>query len=231
MSRSASAAPRSPATVVKRAKTSVVLPTDSKTGGPGEARDVLRHREAAIGARALGVHAALGNDLAVEVGQLLQQPDVLQERGAARACGLDVEVVDDGRAAGVADRTGQGGSLAVRAERDREGDRSVHCPSGRGGCTRPRQTVCLDSPSARPHQLPILLQAFRKEAGLTQREVALRLGVTQQTYSALERNADTVGAVRLLKLLNILGVSLVLDKPAATPSGAPTPSGADQPDW
>lgn len=80
-------------------------------------------------------------------------------------------------------------------------------------------------------QLPILLQAFRKEAGLTQREVALRLGVTQQTYSALERNADTVGAVRLLKLLNILGVSLVLDKPAATPSGAPTPSGADQPDW
>ncbi|WP_067069605.1 helix-turn-helix domain-containing protein [Roseateles chitosanitabidus] len=80
-------------------------------------------------------------------------------------------------------------------------------------------------------QLPILLQAFRKEAGLTQREVALRLGVTQQTYSALERNADTVGAVRLLKLLNILGVSLVLDKPATTPSDAPAPSGADQPDW
>jgi HTH-type transcriptional regulator/antitoxin HipB len=41
-------------------------------------------------------------------------------------------------------------------------------------------------------QLPTLLQAFRKEAGLTQSEVALRLGVTQQTYSALERNADTV---------------------------------------
>lgn len=80
-------------------------------------------------------------------------------------------------------------------------------------------------------QLPILLQAFRKEAGLTQREVALRLGVTQQTYSALERNADTVGAVRLLKLLNILGVSLILDKPAATPSDTPAPSGADQPDW
>lgn len=80
-------------------------------------------------------------------------------------------------------------------------------------------------------QLPMLLQAFRKEAGLTQREVALRLGVTQQTYSALERNADTVGAVRLLKLLNILGVSLVLDKPEATPSNAPAPSGADQPDW
>lgn len=39
-------------------------------------------------------------------------------------------------------------------------------------------------------QLPMLLQAFRKNAGLTQSEVALRLGVTQQTYSALERNAE-----------------------------------------
>jgi HTH-type transcriptional regulator/antitoxin HipB len=71
-------------------------------------------------------------------------------------------------------------------------------------------------------QLPTLLQAFRKEAGLTQSEVALRLGVTQQTYSALERNADTVGAARLLKLLNILGVEWVLDK---------TPPGTGQPTW
>lgn len=59
-------------------------------------------------------------------------------------------------------------------------------------------------------QLPALIQGFRKEAGLTQKEVALRLGVTQQTYSSLERNAETVGAARLLKLLGILGVDLVL---------------------
>ncbi|PTT89653.1 XRE family transcriptional regulator [Pelomonas sp. HMWF004] len=65
-----------------------------------------------------------------------------------------------------------------------------------------------------PEQLPALLQAFRKEAGLTQGEVALRLGVSQQTYSALERNADKVGAARLLKLLNLLGVELSLRKPA-----------------
>ena len=44
-------------------------------------------------------------------------------------------------------------------------------------------------------QLPPLLQAFRKEAGLTQSEVALRLGVSQQTYSAMERNADKVSGV------------------------------------
>jgi DNA-binding XRE family transcriptional regulator len=44
---------------------------------------------------------------------------------------------------------------------------------------------------ARPNGqwVPTLLQAFRKDAGMTQSEVALRLGVAQQTYSALERNA------------------------------------------
>lgn len=61
-------------------------------------------------------------------------------------------------------------------------------------------------------QLPALLRAFRKEAGLTQQEVALRLGVTQQTVSTLERNAENVGTARLIKLLNILGVDLVLRK-------------------
>ena len=63
-------------------------------------------------------------------------------------------------------------------------------------------------------QLSVLLRALRTESGLTQSEVALRLGVTQQTYSALERHADSVSVARLLKLLGILGVELVLSKPA-----------------
>jgi HTH-type transcriptional regulator/antitoxin HipB len=74
-------------------------------------------------------------------------------------------------------------------------------------------------------QLPALLQAFRKDAGLTQSDVALRLGVTQQTYSALERNAEKVSAARLLKLLGILGVELTLHKPALVPT---TASGSPQ---
>ena len=77
-------------------------------------------------------------------------------------------------------------------------------------------------------QLPPLLQAFRKEAGLTQVDVALRLGVSQQTYSAMERNADKVGIARLLKLLNILGVELVLATPL--PGSPPTPGPSDQRD-
>jgi HTH-type transcriptional regulator/antitoxin HipB len=80
-------------------------------------------------------------------------------------------------------------------------------------------------------QLPALLQAYRKEAGLTQSEAALRLGVTQQTYSALERNAETVGAARLLKLLGILGVELVLSKPGATPQPERAGIDLDKPSW
>ena len=83
-------------------------------------------------------------------------------------------------------------------------------------------------------QLPPLLQAFRKEVGLTQTEVALRLGVSQQTYSAMERNADRVGAASLLKLLNILGVELTLGTPSTGTSPTAGLSGqasTDKPVW
>ena len=61
-----------------------------------------------------------------------------------------------------------------------------------------------------PEQLPALLKGFRKQAGLTQGQLATRLGITQQTLSALERNANKVSADRLLQLLGILGVEMVL---------------------
>ncbi len=76
-------------------------------------------------------------------------------------------------------------------------------------------------PLRTPEQLPGLLQSFRKASGLTQADLAAKLAITQQTLSALERNAATVSAARLMKLLAILGVELVLRKP----SDAPPPSG------
>jgi HTH-type transcriptional regulator/antitoxin HipB len=91
-----------------------------------------------------------------------------------------------------------------------------------------------DYPLRTAEQLSILLQAFRKESGLTQSEVALRLGITQQTYSTLERNAETVGVGRLLKLLGILGVELVLSKPASvadSPTSETQPAAGDKPVW
>lgn len=84
-------------------------------------------------------------------------------------------------------------------------------------------------PVRSPDQLPALLQSFRKAAGLTQAETALRLGVTQQTYSALERNASKVSAERLLQLLNLLGVEWVLQTKAAAPPVAPTAD--NRPTW
>jgi HTH-type transcriptional regulator/antitoxin HipB len=75
-------------------------------------------------------------------------------------------------------------------------------------------------------QLPALLQAFRKQSGLTQADTALRLGISQQALSNIERHADKVSADRLLTLLGILGVELVLRKPseslASTPSAGPS---------
>ena len=71
-------------------------------------------------------------------------------------------------------------------------------------------------------QLPQLLKAFRKAAQLTQADVAMRLGVTQQTVSALERNAETVSAARLMKLMNILGVEWVLRAKPGAASGPPS---------
>lgn len=76
-------------------------------------------------------------------------------------------------------------------------------------------------------QLPVLLQAFRKQAGLTQSAVALRLGITQQSLSALERNAEKVNTERLLALLSILGVELVLRQGSDSPTSKPS----TDPNW
>jgi HTH-type transcriptional regulator/antitoxin HipB len=71
--------------------------------------------------------------------------------------------------------------------------------------------ICMNEfPLRTAEQLGAMLQSFRRQAGMTQADVAVRLGITQQTLSALERNAQKVSADRLLALLSILGVELVM---------------------
>ena len=69
-----------------------------KNLGLGVAGDVVGDGKGAIGAGTLGVHAAFGDYLPVEVGKFLQIPDILQQHRAARSGGHGVLVVDDGSA-------------------------------------------------------------------------------------------------------------------------------------
>jgi HTH-type transcriptional regulator/antitoxin HipB len=75
-----------------------------------------------------------------------------------------------------------------------------------------------------PEQLIPLFVAFRKRAGLSQAELARRIGVGQQTVSQLERNPDKATVERLLRALTALDVELVLRSKQSAPDGnAPPP--------
>ena len=92
----------------------------------------------------------------------------------------------------------------------------------------------MDYPIKTLSQLRPILKGFRKAAGMTQAAVADHLGVTQQTYAQLEANPTAVSIERLFKVLQVLGVNLVL-----IPVGAesaknmaavrPSPAGARPP--
>ncbi len=81
--------------------------------GPGPLGDVAGDDEGAVGRRPVGVDHPLGDALAVEPGQLLQEVLVLEQHRPARTCGLAVLVVDD-RGAGLGGQGGLGhGNLHV----------------------------------------------------------------------------------------------------------------------
>lgn len=88
----------------------------------------------------------------------------------------------------------------------------------------------MDYPVRIPQQLSSILVSFRKQAGLSQAEVATHLGVTQQTVSDLERNAEQMSVARMMKLLSVLGVVLVLrERGKLAPETAK--SETDSPRW
>lgn len=63
------------------------------------------------------------------------------------------------------------------------------------------------------NQLRPLLIGFRKVNGLTQKDIAERLGVTQQTYARLEANPGSASIERLFKVFTVLGVEIELSSP------------------
>ncbi|PMS15671.1 transcriptional regulator [Trinickia dabaoshanensis] len=68
----------------------------------------------------------------------------------------------------------------------------------------------MDYPVKTLQQLRPLLVGFRKAAGLTQAQLAARLGVTQQTYAQLEAKPESASFDRLYPVLKLLDVNLVL---------------------
>ncbi len=80
-------------------------------------------------------------------------------------------------------------------------------------------------------QLRPILQGFRKSHGLTQAELAARLGVSQQSYARLEANPGRASMARILTVLQALEVELVLSpRGKAAPEGRQRKNGNSE-DW
>lgn len=67
-------------------------------------------------------------------------------------------------------------------------------------------------------QLPLILKGFRKEKGLTQTDMAEKLGISQQSYSYFEANPTTATLERLFMVLRMLDVEMSLDQLVSTTS-------------
>ena len=71
--------------------------------------------------------------------------------------------------------------------------------------------MAMDYPISIHAQLAPQLRSLRKVRGLSQTDLARRIGVTQSRIAAIERNPAPVSTGQLLALrLKVLGVELVL---------------------
>lgn len=68
-----------------------------------------------------------------------------------------------------------------------------------------------------PQQLASLLKAFRVQKGLSQAQVAARLGISHQAVSALEKQPEKATLERLMRILGVLQVDVVLRSGQETP--------------
>jgi HTH-type transcriptional regulator/antitoxin HipB len=80
----------------------------------------------------------------------------------------------------------------------------------------------MDYPIRFTDQLRPQIRALRKKRGLTQGELGHQLGVGQARIAEIERSPGTVSVDQMLKLLSLLGASLVLrDSLPAEPAAEP----------
>lgn len=67
-------------------------------------------------------------------------------------------------------------------------------------------TLTLQSPA----QLSAHLKALRKTRGMTQAQLAKRLGISQSRLADIENHPETVSSAQLLDLFAVLGVEVLL---------------------
>lgn len=61
-------------------------------------------------------------------------------------------------------------------------------------------------------QLAPLMRAFRRQAGLSQAELAKQLGISRQAVGALERDPASASFERLIRVWAVLGLEVSLQK-------------------
>ncbi|MDB5876954.1 MAG: transcriptional regulator, family [Variovorax sp.] len=79
-----------------------------------------------------------------------------------------------------------------------------------------------------PTQLGLLLKAARKEAGLSQADLAQRLGISQSRMSHMELNPGSISMAQLLAIFGVLDMEIMVgSRPAAHQLmvAEPTPPG------
>lgn len=61
-------------------------------------------------------------------------------------------------------------------------------------------------------QLAPLMRAFRRQAGLSQAQLAERLGISRQAVGALERDPASASFERLMRIWAVLGLEVSLQQ-------------------
>lgn len=82
----------------------------------------------------------------------------------------------------------------------------------------------MDLTLAFPEQLSQHLRSLRKAQGLTQAQLAARMGVTQSRISAMESDATKLTTEQLFRVLSSLGTGLVLRTQDLEPQAATSPT-------
>ena len=79
-----------------------------------------------------------------------------------------------------------------------------------------KQKANVRYPIQTPQQLGAVLQGFRKQHGLTQAQVASKVGLLQSAVSELELDSSTASLNRIFKLLAALDLELVVQSRGAS---------------